>query len=66
VQLALQDMVVTPKWSRWVESKTYEGNKIRVQISNNSWWIDCGYLVSLLCPIVEVIHYTDTNSPNIG
>jgi hypothetical protein len=57
---------VTPGWSRWVESETYEGKKIRLKILDNDWWIDCGYLVSLLCPIVEVIRYIDTDSPSLG
>ena len=66
VQPALQAMVVTPEWSRWAESKTDEGKKIRVQILDNDWWTDCGYLVSLLRPIVEVICYTDIDSPSLG
>jgi hypothetical protein len=65
VQSTLQAMVVTPDWSRWAESKIDEGKKIRLQILDNDWWIDCGYLVSLLHPIVEVIRYIDT-SPSLG
>ena len=38
VQPALQAMVVTLEWSRWAESKTDEGKKIRVQILDNDWW----------------------------
>jgi hypothetical protein len=52
VQPTLQAMVVTPEWSRWAESKTDDGKKIKVQILDNDWWTNCGYLVSLLCPIV--------------
>ena len=29
-------------------------------------WVDCSYLVSILRPIVEVIRYTDTDSPSLG
>jgi hypothetical protein len=66
VQSALQAMVVTSEWSRWAKSKTNEGKKIRVQILDNDWWIDCGYLVSLLRNIVEVIRYTDIDYPSLG
>ena len=59
VQRTLQVMVVAPEWSGWAKSKTHESKKIRFQILDNDWWIDCGYLVSLLCPIVQVIHYTN-------
>jgi hypothetical protein len=52
VQSTLQVMVVAPEWSGWAKSKTHESKKIRFQILDNDWWIDCGYLVSLLCPIV--------------
>jgi len=66
VQPALQAMVVSPDWNRWTESKTEEGKKIRLQILDNDWWTECSYLVSFLRPIVEVIRYTDTDSPSLG
>ena len=59
-------MVVTPEWNRWTESKTEEGKKIRLQILDNDWWVDCSYLVSILRPIVEVIRCTYTDSPSLG
>ena len=65
IQPTLQAMVVTPDWNRWTESKTEEGRRIRLQISDNDWWVNCSYLVSFLRPIVEVIHYTDTDSPSL-
>ena len=57
---------MTPEWNRWTESKTEEGKKIRNQILDNDWWVDCSYLVSILRPIVEVICYGDTDSPSLG
>ena len=57
---------MTPDWNRWAESKTEEGKKIRIQILDNDWWTDCGYLVSLLRLVVEVIRSTDTDSPTLG
>jgi len=33
---------------------------------DNDWWTNCNYLASFLCPIVEVIHSTDTYSPSLG
>ena len=66
MQPALQAMVVTPEWNRWEESNTEDGKKIKNQILDNDWWVDCSYLVSILCPIVEVIFYGDTDSPSLG
>lgn len=48
MQSVLQAMVVIPDRNRREKSKTEEGNKVRIQISDNDWLIDCGYLVSLL------------------
>ncbi len=59
-------MVMTTEWKRWTESKTEEGKKIRLQILDDDWRVDCGYLVSILLPIVDVIRYADTDSPNLG
>ena len=66
IQPALQAMVVTPDWNRWTESKTEEGKRIRLQILDNDWWVDCSYLVSFLRPIVKVIRYTNTDTPSLG
>lgn len=65
LQTPLQALVVSPEWVRWLESKTDLGKKIRLQVLDNDWWLDCSYLVSFLAPIVEVIHYIDSNAPSL-
>ena len=66
VQAPLQALVVSPEWARWSESKTDMAKKVRTQVLDNDWWADCSYLVSFLGPIVEVIRYTDSDSPSLG
>lgn len=64
--MTLQAMVVILDYNKWKESKIEEEKKIRLQILENDWWVDCAYLVSLLCFIVEVIRYIDTNCLRLG
>jgi hypothetical protein len=66
VQSTLLAMVVTMDWNRWTKSKTDERKNIRLWILDNDWWKNCSYLVSFLCPILEVNLYTDTDSPSLG
>lgn len=66
VQAPLQSLVVSSEWGRRSESKTDMERKVRLQGLDNDWWADCSYLVSYLGPIVEVIHYIDSNAPSLG
>lgn len=61
----LQSLVVSSEWGRWSESKTESGKKVKLQVLDNDWWADCSYLVSFLGPIVEVIHYADSDAPSL-
>jgi hypothetical protein len=66
VQRALKATVISSEWSTWGESKTDQGKKVRQMLLNDDWWVDVKYIVSFTSPIVELIRYADSDSPNLG
>ncbi|KAH9291987.1 hypothetical protein KI387_042831, partial [Taxus chinensis] len=66
LQEPLQIMIMTQDWTRWRESKTDQGKKVKEVVLRETFWVDMKYIISIIAPVFSVIKYGDSNSPNLG
>ncbi|KAH9331356.1 hypothetical protein KI387_003464, partial [Taxus chinensis] len=62
----LQVMIMTQDWTRWRESKTEQGKRVKEVVVRETFWVDVKYITSIITPVFSVIKYGDSNNSNLG
>ncbi|KAH9315128.1 hypothetical protein KI387_023755 [Taxus chinensis] len=66
LQEPLQVMIMTQDWTRWRESKTGQGKRVKEVVVRETFWVDVKYITSIITPFFSIIKYGDSNNPNLG